>query len=310
VHSLAGQDRDPVERLLEAIRPHNLSYTAWTVCLHNSWLGARYPDTTMHTAFGDPVIHSLSPAHPDVREYLLAMLGDLVSRYEVSAIQLESPGYMGFTHGYHHEIIGVPWDPVQEALMSISFNPTEVAAALEAGIDAGSVRQRVADLLDACWNRGVAVFENDAPTADVEALFADGDFRAYRTWQDEQVISLAEEIRAVVKSANPSTQIRHFAALDGSEADNRLIATGDGILCGYATLDEDASRRAGIARQHGKTMHGAIRAITPDTMSPADIGPRVNAWRLAGVDSIDVYNYGLMPGTNWQAIAEALTGRP
>lgn len=308
VHSLAEQDADPVERLQEAMRPRGLSYTAWTVCMHNSWLGVRYPDTTMHTAFGDPLIHSLSPAHPDVRHYLLAMIGDLVSRYEVAAIQLESPGYMGFTHGYHHEITGAPWDAVQEQLMSISFNPAEVASALDAGIDAGSVRQRVADLLDACWNRGVPVMEGDAPSAEAQALLDDGDYRAYRAWQDDQAISLAEEIRAVVKEANPATRIRHFAALDGSETDARLIATGDGILCGYASSDEDAARRASTARQYGKTVHGALRAITPDTMAPADIGPRINAWRQAGVDSIDVYNYGLMPGTNWDALAAALTG--
>lgn len=309
VHSLAEQDTDPVERVLSAIRPHGLTYTAWTVCMHNSWLGERYPDATMHTAFGDPLIHSLSPAHPDVREYLLAMIGDLVNRYEVSAIQLESPGYMGFGHGYHHEIIGPPWDAVQEALMSISFNPVEVATALDAGIDAGSVRQRIADLLDACWNRGVPVMDDDAPSTEVQELFDDGDYQAYRAWQDDQVISLAEDIRDVVKAANPDTQIRHFAALDGSDADNRLIATADGILCGYARSNEDATRRAEAAREHGKSVHGAVRAITPDTMSPTDIGPRVNAWRLAGVDSIDVYNFGLMPGTNWDALAEALTGR-
>ncbi|HWV22879.1 MAG TPA: family 10 glycosylhydrolase [Thermomicrobiales bacterium] len=309
VHSLAQQERDPVERLLEAIRPHGLTYTAWTVCLHNSWLGAQYPDTTTQTAFGDPLVHSLNPAHPDVRQYLVAMIGDLVSRYEVDAIQLESPGYMGFTHGYHHEIVGTPWDPMQEALMSVSFHPAEIAAATKTGIDAEGVRRRVADLLDACWNRGVAVMEDGAPSAGVQALFDDDDYTAYRAWQTDQVISLSAEIREVVKKANQETQIRHFAALDGSEADNRLIATGDGILCGYATSDDDARRRADIARQHGKPIHGAIRAITPDTMSPDEIQPRVDAWRRAGVESIDIYNYGLMPGTNWNAVANALTGR-
>ena len=113
VHSLAETGDDPVTKLHAAIKPHGLTYTAWTVCLHNSWLGEHYPDATMHTAFGDPLIHSLSPAHPDVRIYLVTMLTDLVSRYEVAAIQLESPGYMGFMHGYHHEIIGADLDAVQ-----------------------------------------------------------------------------------------------------------------------------------------------------------------------------------------------------
>lgn len=309
VHSLVGDGSDPVSKLLAANHPHGLSYTAWTVCLHNSWLGARYPDTTMHTAFGDPLIHSLSPAHPDVRSYLVSMLSDLVSRYDVAAIQLESPGYMGFLHGYHHEIIGVDLDAVQQQLLGISFNPVEIEGARHAGIDAEGVRLRAADLLDACWNRGVAVMSGDDPSPEAQAFLADAEYLAYRAWQTNQAISLAEEVRDAVKAANPDTQIFHFAALDGSEADDRLISTGDGILAGYASSPDDATRRAGIAAMHGKTVHGAIRAIAPDTTDPATLAPLVNAWRERGVASIDVYNYGLMPGIIWDAMATALKGR-
>jgi hypothetical protein len=308
VHSLAETGDDPVTKLHAAIGPHGLTYTAWTVCLHNSWLGERYPDTTMHTAFGDPLIHSLSPAHPDARAYLITMLTDLVSRYEVSAIQLESPGYMGFMHGYHHEIIGADLDAVQLDLLGISFNPVEIEGARQAGIDAEGVRSRVADALDGCWNRGVAVMAGDGPSADVRTLFEDPEYLAYRAWQTDQVISLAQEVRDAVKAASPETQIFHFAALDGSEEDSRLIETGDGILAGYAASDADAASRAGRAAAYGKTVHGAIRSIAPGATEPGVIAPLVNAWRESDVKSIDFYNYGLMPGVMWDAVAEALKG--
>ena len=304
VHSLAEQDRDPVTKLLDAIRPHGLTYTAWTVCLHNSWLGERYPDTTMHTAFGDPLIHSLSPAHPDVRTYLVSMIGDLVRRYEVAAIQLESPGYMGFLHGYHHEIIGADLDAVQQQLLSVSFNPAEIEGARRAGIDAEGVRARVAGLLDACWNQGVPVMDGDTPAAGVRDLFEDADYLAYRAWQTDQVISLAEEVRNAVKAANPNTHVLHFAALDGSEADRRLIATADEVLSGYASSDEDARDRANRAAAFGKPTRGAIRAIAPDMVTPDVVAPRFAAWENAGVTGVDVYNYGLMPGVMWDAIAK------
>lgn len=306
INSLAERGDDPVTKLLAAIRPHGLTYTAWTVVMHNSWLGERYPDTTMHTAFGDPLIHSLCPAHPDVREYVLTMVTDLVSRYDVSAIQLESPGYMGFVHGYHHEIIGVDLDDVQQQLLGISFNPFEIEMAQVRGIDAESVRKRIADLLDACWNRGIPVMEDERPSADVQALFDDPDFIAYRAWQDDQVISLAEQIRVAVKDTNPATEIRHFAALNGTQADERLIATGEGILAGYASSDDNARERAGKAATYGKRVHGAIRAIAPDMTDPATIAPRIAAWQEGGVDSVDVYNYGFMPGTMWDAVTKAV----
>jgi hypothetical protein len=308
IHSLAAEGDDPVRKLLAVTEPHGLEYVAWTVCLHNSWLGERYPDATMHTAFGDPLIHSLSPAHPDVRAYMVTMLGDLVSRYDVAAVQLESPGYMGFMHGYHHEIIGADLDTVQQRLLGISFNPVELEGAREAGIDAERLRARVAALLDACWNRGVPVMDGDGPSAEVQAFFDDAEFAAYTAWQNEQVVSLASEIRDAIKAANPKTEIRHFAALDGGEAGDALIDTGDGILTGYAFSEEDARRRAEAFRSYGKPVYGMIRAIAPDMTDPAVVAPRVSAWRESGVDGVDVYNYGLMPGVMWDAVAAALRG--
>lgn len=306
VHSLVTETGSPLARVTELGERHGLTTTAWTVCLHNSWLGEQFPDTTMHTAFGDPLIHSLSPTHPDARAYILALLGDMVSRHEVAAVQLESPGYMGFRHGYHHEIVGVPLDAVQQRLLSISFNPVEVAGAASAGIDAAGVRHRVASLLDGCWDRGVALMEDDEPTDAARAVLDDPELKAYTGWLVDQEISLFEEIRETVKAANLDTSIWHFAALDGSERDARMVATGDGILSGYAASEDDAVDRARRAEALGKPGRGAIRAIAPDTTDPAAVAPRAEAWMSAGVEGIDVYNYGLMPGTIWDAFGAAL----
>lgn len=306
VHSLVAETGSPLARVVELGRRHGLSTTAWTVCLHNSWLGEQFPDTTMHTAFGDPLIHSLSPAHPDARAYIIAVLGDMVSRHDVTAVQLESPGYMGFLHGFHHEIIGVPLDAVQQRLLSLSFNPVEIAGATAAGIEAEAVRQRVASLLDGAWNRGVKLMDGDGPTAAATAVLDDPDVQAYAGWLVDQEISLAAEMRETIRTANPATTIWHFAALDGSERDARLVATGDGILSGYAASDGDAIDRARRAQALGKPARGAIRAIAPDTTDPAAIAPRAAAWTSANVEGIDVYNYGLMPGTIWETVAAAL----
>lgn len=306
VHSLVRETESPLERVCHLAGLHGLTTTAWTVCLHNSWLGEQFPDTTMHTAFGDPLIHSLSPAHPDARAYILSVLGDMASRHELHAIQLESPGYMGFLHGYHHEIIGAELDTVQQDLLSISFNPVETAGATSAGIDAEGVRNRVVMALDGCWNRGVPLMDGDEPSEAGRAVLDDAELRAYTGWLVDQEISLLEEMRETIRTASPDTTIWHFAALDGSERDRRLVATGDGILGGYASSDDDAIARTRRAAALGKPVRGAIRAIAPDTKDPATIAPRVEAWTSAGVTGIDVYNYGLMPGVMWDAVGAAL----
>lgn len=308
VNSLVSADGSPVSRLLETVSHHGLDYVAWTVCLHNSWLGERYPDATMHTAFGDPLLHSLSPAHPDVREYMQVMIEDLVSQHDVSAIELESPGYMGFTHGYHHEIFGVALDPVQESLLSVSFNPAEVAGATEAGIDAEGIRRRVAALIDSCWNAGVAVQVDGAPSAEVATLFEDAEFQAYRGWQRAQVVSLSQAIREVIEQHSPNTEIRHFAAMaeSGTEIDAALMNTGNTVLAGYAPTPEATANRLAPLQGIELPIWGMMRAIAGDVTRPEQVGPMVDAWREAGVAGIDVYNYGLMPERIFRAVGEAL----
>lgn len=310
VSSFVSADGSPVSRLEEVAARHGLTSVAWTVCLHNSWLGERYPETTMHTAFGDPLIHSLSPAHPDVREYLLAMIEDLVSRHEVASIELESPGYMGFTHGYHHEIFGVEVDPVQETLLGVSFNPVEIAGATGAGIDVEGLRKRVAGLIDGCWNEGVALQVESQPSADVQALFDDAEFTAYRAWLHSQVVSLSGEIRNVIGRTSPATDIRHFAAMNigdpESGVDGELMRTGDAVLAGYAATPEGAQARVNALDAVGRPVWGMIRAIAPEVVDPEAIAPLVEAWREAGVAGIDVYNYGLMPERTFAAIGDAL----
>ena len=277
VNSLVRHTDDPASRLLAVADQHGVGYVAWVVVMHNSWLGVRYPDAAMHTPFGDPVVHSLSPAHPDVREYTLALLGDLVSRSDVAAIMLESPGYMPYRHGWHHELNGVALDAVQERLLNISCNPCEVAAAGEAGIDAGRVQDAVADLLDRSWNEGFALARDGAHHPEAESLLADPDLVAYQRWQDEQVVSLSHAIRDTVKAASPHTDARHFASLDGGEPDATLLVTGDGILTGYATSDDDAIARAANVKQLGKKVYGMVRGLPPDTTEPGQIARRVEA---------------------------------
>ena len=309
VNSLVTADASPVGELIAAAGNHGLDYVAWTVCLHNTWLGERYPDTTMQTAFGDPLFHSLNPAHPDVREYLVAMVSDLVTQHDVPAIELESPGYMGFTHGFHHEIFGVKLDDVQEALLSISFSPVEIEGASAAGIDAERLRQQVANLIDRCWNDGVAVEVDGAPSPEVAALLADPEMVAYQDWQHAQVVSLSAAVREAIKAISSQTEIRHFAAMSGGtgrEVDTALLATGDAVLAGYAGTPEAPARRMVPLAEVEMPVWGMIRAIQPEVTEPEQVAPLVDAWRAQGVTGVDVYNYGLMPERIFRALGEVL----
>jgi hypothetical protein len=49
-----------------------------------------------------------------------------------------------------------------------------------------------------------------------------------------------------------------------------------------------------------------LRGLPLDTTEPGQISSRVEAWRSAGVDGIDCYNYGFMPRHNLRELYAAL----
>lgn len=305
LHSLVTDDSSPADEVNNRKERFGLNLVAWTVCLHNRWLGEQFPEAVQHTVFADPLYNSLSPAHPLVREYMIAHVTDLASRYDLRAIMLESPGYMGFVHGEHHEIIGTDLDPVQRDILNLSFSDYEVQQAQAEGIPAEMLRGLTAAVMDASFNQGVKLANEDGePTTTVKSL-VNGGLPQYMVWLKQQELSLAEEIRDAVKAVVPDTEIWHFAKLDGSPEAAALAALGDGSLAGYASSDEDAATRVHDAGQLGRPVRGAIRAIAPDTTIPAQIPPRLAAWEKAGVTGVDVYNYGLMNGVIWDAVKDA-----
>lgn len=307
VSRFVADQGDPLADLDRACRGRDLEVVAWVVCLHNTWLGEQHPDCALWNAFGDPYVHSLTPAHPAVREYLRALLTDVVTRADVAAVELESPGYMGFLHNYHHELVGVPLDAAQRALLGLSFNPADLDWASKAGIDGERLRLHVAAALDAAWNGDPAPARQllDAP-----------ELAAYLACRQEVVGSLLAELRDAIHLANAHTEVRLFAP-PGPDAweslrYDALPALADGALAGYAASDEDARDRARNLRavMGAKPVYGMVRAIAPDTVDPAaQLGPRVAAWREAGVQGIDFYNYGLMTLPTLDAIGGALRAR-
>jgi len=312
VSALVTDDGDPLSGLERARRAHGLDLVAWVVCLHNTWLGERYPDCAVRNAFGDPYPHSLCPAHPEVRAYLVAVLTDIVTRAEVAAVELESPGSMEFLHGFHHEIIGVCLDAAQRTLLGLSFAPVELERARQMGIDGEALRRRVADALLAAWESGAP--PADEPFPAVREVLDSPELAAYLRLRRQIEAELVGELRDTIRAASPTTEIRLFAALgpdEGAEArDTTLLGLADGMLTGYAESDEDAARRANELRAliGPKPVYGMVRAIAPDTVDPARVAPRVAAWRGAGVAGVDFYNYGLMTLPMLDAVGDALRG--
>lgn len=120
---------------------YGIKLHAWTVCMHNTRLGSKHPEFTVRNVFGDQYPYSLCPAQPEVAEYALGLISDLADNYNLDTIFLESLGYMGFSHGYHHEFFGVKLHPSADALLSLCFCDRCVAEAKKTGIDIDRVKK-------------------------------------------------------------------------------------------------------------------------------------------------------------------------
>jgi hypothetical protein len=109
--SLYGQVKpvghsDPAQRRLAADLAPHIPLRAWLVLLHNTRIGMQDSALVARNAWGDPYVYSLCPSHDANRAYALAVCRDAASQ-PVTALVLETPGWLPYAHGYHHEFAQV-----------------------------------------------------------------------------------------------------------------------------------------------------------------------------------------------------------
>lgn len=136
-----------LERLARAAGQQGIELSAWTVFFHNSALGARHPGLVVQNAFGDPYPFALCPSQPQVQDHGAALCRSLASLGEFSSIDLETVGYLGYTHGYHHEVTAVPLGLAERFLLSLCFCPACRSGGEAAGIAMQNLAAEVRRLL-------------------------------------------------------------------------------------------------------------------------------------------------------------------
>ncbi len=86
--------RNPLKEASEKAKEVGLRVSAVVTCCYNPLLGRKHPELTVQNALGDRILHLLCPANPVVREFLVRMVGDLVTNYPLDAVELEDLGYL------------------------------------------------------------------------------------------------------------------------------------------------------------------------------------------------------------------------
>lgn len=285
----------------ECCNSGKIEVTAWMVLMHNSRLGLAHPDACVQNAFGDRYIYSLCPSAPAAREYAVALCADITDTYPVSGLSIETPGFLPFIHGYHHEFAMVRQNIWLENLLGLCFCDHCIAGAGAAHIDAAGLRQRVRTAIDSYLGSEVDYADDMAAAFwQADAIF-DRDLAPFLRWRCQVVESLIADIRTAVRpdatvSVIPSVARPTAGAwYEGSDL-RGLAAVADRLeVCFYEpSPDRIKSDLFDVTRRIGGT--AALRAVLrpghPDLKDRNGVTAAVETLVSGGVADISFYGYG------------------
>lgn len=300
---------DVLRELVRRRDAGGLTVSCWTVCLHNTRLGMLHPGTVTRNAFGDANYYNLCPSNPDARAYVCALVEDLTHSYKPDIVELESPSFMGFAHGYHHDKDGVGLTAEDDFALALCFCDSCLARAKKAGIDGEAARPIVAQwIIEACEREAPRPRFPDFPARGVETFRAFPAVYEYLLWRTEPVTSLVAEIKA---RSHPSSRI--VLIDEGSLGGCDLTEIGkicDGaILCVYGLGTEEGAaviKQGRAALGPEKFVSAGFQLFNGKVGGADGLRDRVGTAVESGANGLNFYNYGLIPAPRLDWIRSAV----
>ena len=301
--------------LRELTSQERMKTNVWLVLLHNTLLGSAHPDSAVSNAFGDRYIYNLCPSAPDARAYAIGLAQDVTETYAVSGLSMETPGFLPYAHGFHHEFALNRPNRWLDSQLGLCFCPHCLKGAKAAGINAARLKTQVAEDVSA-----YLASDLDYPADMAEAFWAadtrtDGDLKAYLDWRCTVVTSLVRDIRGAVRKEVDVAVIPSVARPTGGAwyegSDLAALADATGIIeaCFY---EPGATRvKADLfdirRRLRGKGhLRGIVRPAFPDLETKGEFLAAMQALGAGGVSEVAFYNWGHLRSANIGWIADGL----
>lgn len=287
----------------------------WLVLLHNTLLGSAHPDSAVSNAFGDRYVYNLCPSAPDARAYAIGLAQDVTETYPVSGLSMETPGFLPYAHGFHHEFALNRPNRWLDSQLGLCFCPHCLKGAKAAGINAARLKTQVAEDVSA-----YLASDLDYPADMAEAFWAadtrtDGDLKAYLDWRCTVVTSLVRDIRGAVRKEVDVAVIPSVARPTGGAwyegSDLAALADATGII--EACFYEPGAQRVKAdlfdirRRLRGKGhLRGIVRPAFPDLETKGEFLAAMQALGAGGVSEVAFYNWGHLRSANIGWIADGL----
>ena len=318
IKPLAHSDTAIRAVLPELIADGRVRVHAWTVLMHNTRVGTAYPQYCTKNAFGDAYVYSLCPMQSAVFDYAIALCSDLGSQYPITSMVLETPGWLPYAHGYHHEFAQVANNALLDNLLGLCFCDACQAAAKETGIAIDALQHRVQEAITQTLTQATD------PDVDCDAAWrqsdfvSDPNFLSFTKMRQARVTQLVQAISRVLPASTklaviPTVQRPTSACwVEGSDL-AALAEVADYIEIPFYETNairaiEDAQESL---RQIGDA--GKVRAILrpgfPDLNNGAEIGAAIAGITALGINDFAFYNYGLLPQHRLDLLAMTLNER-
>ncbi|MGO1070518.1 hypothetical protein [Lysobacter sp. CA199] len=291
-----------------------LQVRAWTVLLHNSRLGERHPLHVARNAWGDAYHYSLCPSSPAVFAYAQALCAD-IARQPVRGLVLETPNWLPYAHGYHHEFAQVRGNLWLDTLLGLCFCAHCRRLAMQADLDADALAARVRARVDAYLSAPVDAAPDQAAAWLMADLLEMAQLAAYLKLRQERVTALVAAIRDAVPrdrevwviptvqrpTANTWLEGSQLAAL-ARACDGVEVPFYEASAARVAADAFDTVQRVGDA----KRVRAILRPGPPDLGDGAELAPALAAVKTAGIGDVSFYNYGLLRSDRLQALGRTL----
>jgi len=294
--------------LAELCRRDDIAVNAWTVLLHNTRLGMLHPELTAHNAFGDAYPYSLCPSQPAVRAYAVSLCSDIAESYRLKSLLLETPGFLTYGHGFHHEFAQVPPNAWLDTMLGLCFCDPCRAGAKRAGIDADGLAARICTAVDAWLGGGPDQSLEDWNTDDP-------DLAAFHRFRCQVVTSLVADIRAAV---DPAVKVKVIATCQRPHATAYLeghdLAALDAVSDGLELPLYQSSPEAVVADGRyvldlvpASRTSVILRPGYPDMSRESDLTGVLDGLRGLGIGDFAFYNFGMLRPMNLEWLRKALT---
>jgi hypothetical protein len=289
----------------DACRELGLGFNLWTVVLHNSTLGSAHPELCEQNVFGDVYRFSLNPAHPTVRSYARALVEDICRQFRPDTIMLESPTYLGFVHGDHHELTLANLDELTQLLLSLGFSEASRQGAERHGCNVEVLEREVRSLLSTLIEDERGALSHEFRFGEPVSLLLDyPEIYSYLRYRLDVVTSLLAELREVAAGYGVKVGVTTSifsrptsrAWMEGTSL--RAASRAVDALLSVSYFPDPAAVQGDIlwvkTLSEGRPFDVALDAGHPDALSEENLIAKARIAASEGAGAVFYYNYGLL----------------